>query len=832
MKTFFKTLALLFFSNLFSAQQTKDDSLRLWASKFSDVKSLMVTEDGKHAAVNLYYPDNGDTTFVFSEDRRNPVDTVLNINTKKAFIGNRHFFGCGEGRAVFLDMATRHKIFYKEVKAGNAIQNQKQYYILGKNKELTIYNLSGRPLHMESKVESVTGDEKRLFFVRRVSEGNNRSELLEWNGRSIISRSNTGNTIDKIEITKSGKFLSVREKTSAGAMTCTVLNIKDGKLFTPRIFQPLRTDGLKLTEIGNGESFLIVSESEAGFSEPEMVEVWYANDTDLRFKNTGKIKYRYWHWFPGKGIETELPTDLFQVYAPLRNSRYFLAFSIGETNDYINSAPFYNICLYDSLEKTAKLIFPGSSEVTASEDGNAAVSYSWKDRVWKVYNLNTMSTAEIKDNGYKNPAFTSDGKQLIFSGKTDLYSYDLKLDVMTRLGISASEEVTVLNKKIQPGFAHFKTKFNNITADLSKPLLLQLYKPETGETSVVKFSKGQTSVLLPRTANKIREVLVPAGQNQSKLYTVQENHNTPPGIYLSEKKNGIRRLLYQTNGSDKKTAQLKLETLSYRNKAGTPLKAVLSYPVNFDASKKYPVIVRIYQRQSNAASVYITGEVRQDGFNKRLLLQKGYFIYQPDVVFDDRGTGISSLDCVHSAIDALKEFPFINQDKIGLTGHSMGGYETNFIATQSRRFAAYLSGASVGDIMQSYFSYNRLFRIAYYARFEDGQFEMNRPYVGHEELYFRNNPINYVQNVTSPVLLWSGRKDGNVLPEQTEAFYMGLLRNRKKVIALFYRDQEHTLGYNTPEAFDLNRRTVEWWDYFLKDKKNVDWIDREMKEGR
>jgi len=47
-------------------------------------------------------------------------------------------------------------------------------------------------------------------------------------------------------------------------------------------------------------------------------------------------------------------------------------------------------------------------------------------------------------------------------------------------------------------------------------------------------------------------------------------------------------------------------------------------------------------------------------------------------------------------------------------------------------------------------------------------------------------------------------KDMNVVPEQTKAFYVGLLRNIKPIITLHYRDQSHSLDFMPPETFDLN----------------------------
>ncbi len=64
------------------------------------------------------------------------------------------------------------------------------------------------------------------------------------------------------------------------------------------------------------------------------------------------------------------------------------------------------------------------------------------------------------------------------------------------------------------------------------------------------------------------------------------------------------------------------------------------------------------------------------------------------------------MESIDKALDKLLMNRNINSSKVGLIGHSFGGYLTNFIATHSNRFATYISGSGVSDIISSYFSYN------------------------------------------------------------------------------------------------------------------------------
>lgn len=61
------------------------------------------------------------------------------------------------------------------------------------------------------------------------------------------------------------------------------------------------------------------------------------------------------------------------------------------------------------------------------------------------------------------------------------------------------------------------------------------------------------------------------------------------------------------------------------------------------------------------------------------------------------------------------------------------------------------------------------------------------------------------------------------------SFYIGLKRYNKKVIALFYPKQAHVFEKRSKESDDLNRRIIEWFDYFLKNNHEIPWIDRQIR---
>lgn len=113
---------------------------------------------------------------------------------------------------------------------------------------------------------------------------------------------------------------------------------------------------------------------------------------------------------------------------------------------------------------------------------------------------------------------------------------------------------------------------------------------------------------------------------------------------------------------------------------------------------------------------------------------------------------------------------------------------------------------------------------------ETGQYHILSSFADNKKIFFDNNPIYNADNLCAPILLWTGKADENVVPENTMSLYLSFKRYKKDVIALLYDKSGHTLTDIT-EKKDFNRRALDWWDYFLKNKNDISWINKQMKKG-
>lgn len=139
-------------------------------------------------------------------------------------------------------------------------------------------------------------------------------------------------------------------------------------------------------------------------------------------------------------------------------------------------------------------------------------------------------------------------------------------------------------------------------------------------------------------------------------------------------------------------------------------------------------------------------------------------------------------------------------------------------------FAAAVAGSGVSDFTSGYLSMNREGKNSNSWRYEYQQLRMGKSLFEDYKSYQNNSPVNWVSNVTTPLLSYSGTEDKNVNPDQTMEFYLALRRLKKEHIMLLYPKEGHTMqGYEN--QIDLTHKISEWFGYYLKGEKKPDWFE-------
>jgi dipeptidyl aminopeptidase/acylaminoacyl peptidase len=250
--------------------------------------------------------------------------------------------------------------------------------------------------------------------------------------------------------------------------------------------------------------------------------------------------------------------------------------------------------------------------------------------------------------------------------------------------------------------------------------------------------------------------------------------------------------------------------------------AVLYLPAGYEQGKKYPMLTYIYEKLSQEYNLYTEPNATRYS-NPSVYTNRGYAFLKPDIVYHVNDPGRSAVWCVVPAVKAAIATGMIDADRVGLQGHSWGGYQTTFITTQTKIFKTAVAGAPLTDMVSMFGSIywnsgstDASIFIASQGRFTGGPNDV-------PEAYIRNSPQNFAQNLSIPFMLLSNDRDGAVDFNQGVTYYNHLRDLGKDVILLEYAGENHGLA-RPANMKDYNLRMTEWFDTFLRDQPAPDWL--------
>jgi dipeptidyl aminopeptidase/acylaminoacyl peptidase len=178
---------------------------------------------------------------------------------------------------------------------------------------------------------------------------------------------------------------------------------------------------------------------------------------------------------------------------------------------------------------------------------------------------------------------------------------------------------------------------------------------------------------------------------------------------------------------------------------------------------------------------------------------------------------------VRPAVAAVVGMGAVDPRRIGMIGHSWGGFDTAFMATHTDTFAAAVAGAPITDLVSNYGSHHFSSGIAETDHIETGQQRMQVPVWEDLAAYTRNSAVFGVGTMTTPLLIEVGDSDGTVFWHQGVELYNAARRAKKDVVLLVYGGEDHGLRQKANQV-DYHRRIMEWFGHYLKGEPAAPWI--------
>lgn len=266
------------------------------------------------------------------------------------------------------------------------------------------------------------------------------------------------------------------------------------------------------------------------------------------------------------------------------------------------------------------------------------------------------------------------------------------------------------------------------------------------------------------------------------------------------------------------------ELVNFKNTDGVPLKGLLLKPDNFDAKKKYPMIVYIYERLTQGLHAF-----RSPGpgtsINPTFYVSNGYLIFMPDIVYTVGYPGPSALKCVLPGIQAVVDKGYVDESAIGIQGHSWGGYQIAYMVTQTNRFKAAAPGALVANMTSAYSGIRWGTGLARQFQYERSQSRIGGSIWDYPLRFLDNSPLFRADKVQTPLLMIANDEDDAVPWQQGIEFFLALRRLDKEVYMFSYNGEKHGLRRRINQK-DYTRRLQEFFDHFLKGAPSPEWMEK------
>ena len=360
--------------------------------------------------------------------------------------------------------------------------------------------------------------------------------------------------------------------------------------------------------------------------------------------------------------------------------------------------------------------------------------------------------------------------------------------------------------------------------DLTKPLYFAAYGESTKKEGLARVEPGKPGVTM-KLWGDARIGVVKARKADTFLYTRQTVTDFP-NYHVTDASLAPGRRITDANPQQRSVAwSAGARLVDYTSAKGHKLQAAMYLPANYEPGRKYPTIVYIYEKRSqNLHSYNVPNATR--AFNPAVYTSRGYVVLEPDIVYTLNDPGMSAVWAVVPAVEAAVATGVVDRDRIGIHGHSWGGYQTAFLITQTNLFKSAIAGAPLTNMVSMYGSVYWNSGTADGAIFESSQGRFLGGYWDNTEAYIRNSPVFHATKVETPLLLLHNDQDGAVPFNQGLEYYNVLRRLGKEVAMLQYVGENH--GVTRPaNQKDYTIRMREFFDHHLTGAPKPDWL----KEG-
>lgn len=469
-----------------------------------------------------------------------------------------------------------------------------------------------------------------------------------------------------------------------------------------------------------------------------------------------------------------------------------------------------------------------------SPGGKYALWYSTPDSCWmtcaaatnKIRNLSKAIATPFHDELNDRPMYPSsygtagwlenDAAVLIYD-RYDIWQID-------PTGQKAPKKLTA-GRAQKTVYRYLKTDSEERFIDPKQKALLHAHdeKDKSEAYYFLDWATGKMTLALAGDFALTRRVKK-AKDSEDFLFTKQSFQLFPDLQYAAKGNFKSAKKISSANPQQKEYSWGSIELYSWTASDGQKITGMLAKPENFDPNKKYPLLVNFYERSSNRLHIHRAPYPHRSTINYTYYLSKGYVIFNPDVPYRVGYPGESAENAVLSGVTSLIHEGFIDEERIGVQGHSWGGYQVAHLLTKTDLFRCAESGAPVVNMFSAYGGIRWGSGLSRMFQYEHTQSRIGGTIWEYPLRYLENSPLFSLDKVNTPVLILHNDHDGAVPWYQGIEYFMGLRRLGQPAWLLNYNGEPHW-PLKRQNRLDFNLRMEQFFDYYLMDAPMPRWME-------
>ena len=360
--------------------------------------------------------------------------------------------------------------------------------------------------------------------------------------------------------------------------------------------------------------------------------------------------------------------------------------------------------------------------------------------------------------------------------------------------------------------------------DSKKPLMLTLVNEATKATGFGSLDlsgdepKVATHLMLDEALGRPQK----AKDGDTVLFT-RSTFRKCPDLWASTTAFKNVRRISRINPQQRDYLWGTAELVTWQSKDDKPLDGILYKPDGFDPNKKYPLMVYYYERSSDRLHTYYAPAAGRSIINFSFYVSRGYCLFVPDIPYTTGFPGESAAKAILPGVESIVAKGFIDKERIGMQGHSWGGYQAAYLVTQTDMFACAESGAPVSNMTSAYGGIRWGSGMSRMFQYERTQSRIGETLWEGRDKYIANSPVFFADKINTPLLILHNDEDGAVPWYQGIELFVALRRLGKPAWMMNYNGEPHWV-MKDENRLDFAKRMQQFFDHYLMNAPEPEWM--------